>query len=197
VAGLETTADDRGTPLRRATATDVPRLTEFVWSAYGHYVDRIGRRPRPMTDDYADVIRIHQAIVALRSGEIIGVIVLRIDADGFLVDNVAVDPAHHGTGVGKLLLEFAEAAAREAGFDSIYLYTHERMTENLTLYSHIGYVEDDRRRVGAAPHVPAQDREVTSGVCASLRGPARRPRFASRAELAERRTDHADQARWK
>src|SRR3712207_8724201 len=33
-------------------------------------------------------------------------------------------------------------------FDSIYLYTHEKMTENLALYSRIGYVEYDRRSQG-------------------------------------------------
>ena len=28
---------------------------------------------------------------------------------------------------------------------SVYLYTHEKMTENLALYSKIGYTEYDRR----------------------------------------------------
>ena len=50
------------------------------------------------------------------------------DEEGFVLDNVAVDPAHEGTGVGRALLMHAEAAAREAGFDSIYLYTHELTT---------------------------------------------------------------------
>jgi ribosomal protein S18 acetylase RimI-like enzyme len=50
--------------------------------------------------------------------------------------------------VGKALLTFAEAEARRAGFDSIYLYTHEKMTENLALYARIGYVEYDRRSHG-------------------------------------------------
>jgi len=35
-----------------------------------------------------------------------------------------------------------------AGYDSIYLYTHERMTENIALYERIGYVEYDRRAHG-------------------------------------------------
>jgi ribosomal protein S18 acetylase RimI-like enzyme len=56
-------------------------------------------------------------------------------------------------GVGRALLEHAELAARDAGFDSIYLYTHERMAENLALYSRIGYVEYDRRLHGGAPIV--------------------------------------------
>ena len=77
-----------------------------------------------------------------------GVIVLAIDDEGFLIDNVAVDPAHRGQGLGKALLEFAEAKALSAGFDSIYLYTHEKMIENLALYSKIGYVEYDRRLQG-------------------------------------------------
>lgn len=75
---------------------------------------------------------------------------LGVDDEGFLLDNVAVDPAHRGSGVGRALLEHAEAAARRAGFDSIYLYTHEKMTENLALYARIGYVEYDRRSHGEA-----------------------------------------------
>jgi ribosomal protein S18 acetylase RimI-like enzyme len=61
-----------------------------------------------------------------------------------------VDPSHAGSGVGRALLEHAEAAARREGFDSIYLYTHEKMTENLELYARIGYAEYDRRLHGEA-----------------------------------------------
>jgi ribosomal protein S18 acetylase RimI-like enzyme len=136
--------------LRRAKAADVPRLTELVQAAYGHYVERLGGPPRPMTDDYADVVRRDQVTVAERSGEIVGLIVLAVGDEGFLVDNVAVDPSHQGSGVGRALLERAEGVARRAGFDSIYLYTHEKMTENLALYSRLGYVEYDRRLHGEA-----------------------------------------------
>ena len=105
--------------------------------------------PGPMTADYAEVIHNHQVTVAERQGDIVGVIVLTVTDEGFLVDNVAVHPGHRGTGLGRALLQFAEAEARRAGFDSIYLYTHEKMTENLALYARIGYVEYDRRSQGA------------------------------------------------
>jgi ribosomal protein S18 acetylase RimI-like enzyme len=131
--------------LRPATVADAPRLSEVVRSAYGHYVERLGRRPRPMTDDYADVVRNQSVTVAERDGEIVGLIVLGVGDEGFVVDNVAVDASQQGRGVGRTLLEHAEVAARDAGFDSIYLYTHELMTENQALYSKIGYVEYDRR----------------------------------------------------
>ena len=104
--------------------------------------------PRPMTDDYAEVIKNYQVTVAESHGTIVGVIVLTTNDEGFLIDNVAVAPSHRGKGLGKALLEFAESEARRAGFDSIYLYTHEKMTENLALYSRIGYVEYDRRSRG-------------------------------------------------
>jgi ribosomal protein S18 acetylase RimI-like enzyme len=136
--------------LRPAKAADVPRLTELVHAAYEHYVERLGGPPRPMTDEYGEVVRRHRVTVAERGGEIVGLIVLGVSDEGFFVDNVAVDPSHRGTGVGKALLEHAEIAARDAGFDSIYLYTHERMVENLALYSRIGYVEYDRRLHGGA-----------------------------------------------
>jgi ribosomal protein S18 acetylase RimI-like enzyme len=138
---------------RSAEATDASRVAELVDAAYGHYVERIGMLPGPMTDDYADVIRNRQVTVAERQGAIVGIIVLTVTDEGFLVDNVAVHPSYRGTGLGRALLQFAEAEAQRVGFDAIYLYTHEKMTENLALYARIGYVEYDRRSQGAFSRV--------------------------------------------
>ena len=131
-----------------ATGADAPKVAALVDAAYGHYVERIGMPPRPMTDDYTEVIANQHVTVAESHGTIVGVIVLTVAEEGFLIDNVAVDPSDRGKGLGRALLEFAEAEALRAGFDSIYLYTHEKMTENLALYSRIGYVEYDRRSQG-------------------------------------------------
>ena len=45
-----------------------------------------------MIDDYAEVVRDQPVIVAQRGLNIVGMIVLGVGDDGFLVDNVAVDP---------------------------------------------------------------------------------------------------------
>ena len=134
--------------LRTATGSDVTSVAALVDAAYGHYVERIGMLPRPMTDDYTAVIRDDQVTVAEHEGAIVGVIVLSVTDEGFLVDNVAVHPSRRGTGLGRALLQFAEGEARRAGFDAIHLYTHEQMTENLALYARIGYLEYDRRPQG-------------------------------------------------
>jgi GNAT superfamily N-acetyltransferase len=95
--------------------------------------------------DYAYEIREHQVWVVEQNGQVIGALVMCIKEEGFLLDVIAVEPFHQGTGVGRLMLEFAEAEAQRQGFDSIYLYTHEKMTENQALYKIIGYIEYDRR----------------------------------------------------
>ena len=104
--------------------------------------------PGPMTDDYNRVIRDAAVHLAERDGNIVGILVLDVNDEGFVIENVAVHPSERGKGLGRALLETAEGEARHAGFSSIYLYTHEKMTENLALYSKIGYVEFDRRSHG-------------------------------------------------
>lgn len=134
--------------LRRAVAAETPTIKRLVDAAYRHYVERIGFLPRPMNDDYAEIIHLNPVTVADRNGQVVGVIVLKTNDEGFAIDNLAVDPSFQGKGFGKLLLAFAEGEAKHAGFASIFLYTHEMMTENLALYSRIGYVEYDRRTQG-------------------------------------------------
>ena len=130
---------------RPASEADAPAIAACVNAAYRHYVERIGKPPGPMTEEYAKVIRERRVTVAESHGKAAGVLVLTVTDEGFLLENVAVDPSERGKGLGRTLLELAEAEARRAGFGSIYLYTHEKMTENLALYAKIGYVEYDRR----------------------------------------------------
>jgi N-acetylglutamate synthase-like GNAT family acetyltransferase len=59
--------------------------------------------PRPMTDDYTTVIRDRQVTVAEHDGAIVGVVVLTVTDEGFLVGNVAVHPSCRGTGLGRTL----------------------------------------------------------------------------------------------
>ena len=131
--------------IRKAVPDDAPGAAACVTSAYEHYVLRNGKVPAPMRDDYRQVIDQCDVTVAEHEGVVVGVLVLREASEGFLLDNIAVSPGHQGTGLGRRLLELAEHSAREAGYDSIYLYTQEIMVENRALYERIGYVEYARR----------------------------------------------------
>jgi len=142
-----TIASSASAVIRAAAPSDVAAITRCVCAAYLRHIERVGKQPWPMLQDYSNVIRTSQVHVAERDGRIIGVLELLVTDEGFLLDSVAVDPSAQGTGIGRLLLEFAEAEARRHGFDSIYLMTNEKMTENQALYARIGYVLFDKRSV--------------------------------------------------
>jgi GNAT superfamily N-acetyltransferase len=114
---------------RRARPEDAPAIAALVNRAYEKYVARIGQEPYPITVDYADAIARHDVWVTEDGGEIVAAHVLIAEPDGLLIDNVAVDPAHQGKGLGRQLLRFAENEARREGYTALRLYTNERMTE--------------------------------------------------------------------
>lgn len=107
--------------IRLALPDDLAKVQEIVHAAYSSYIARIGRKPGPMLDDYAALIGSGQVYVAEREGAVMGLVVLIAQDDAMLLDNVAVAPMVKGTGLGRLLLEFAERKAVEAGFPIIKL----------------------------------------------------------------------------
>jgi GNAT superfamily N-acetyltransferase len=130
--------------IRLAGLEDRPAVEAIVQSAYAPYLPRIGRKPGPMLDDYAARIDAGQVHVIESDGAIHGILVLIPRQGSMLLDNIAVRPGAQGLGHGRKLLEFAERAARDAGYESIRLYTNEAMIENIALYSRIGFVETHR-----------------------------------------------------
>lgn len=139
--------------LRRATSSDSAAVASCVCAAYLHYIERIGRQPAPMLENYAEVIGQRHVHVAAEGGAIVGVLVLQPTDEGFYLENVAVHPSARGSGVGRALLQLAEREALRQGYRSIYLATHEKMVENRALYPKIGYVEYDQRIVDGYPRV--------------------------------------------
>jgi ribosomal protein S18 acetylase RimI-like enzyme len=130
--------------IRLAVSSDVPVIEQIVEDAYRHYITRMGQPPGPMLDDYP--ARVSQgAVWVIEAGTAIaGIIVLFPRPDHLLLDNIAVDPAHQGSGLGRRLLAFAEAEALRRGYTEIRLYTHVTMIENQRLYTAIGYEETGR-----------------------------------------------------
>lgn len=132
------------TTIRPARPADVAILSELARDAYAPYVDLMGTEPAPMRTDYAALVDAHQVWVAELDGVVVGLLVLKIEPDHLLLDNVAVSAEARGTGIGRRLLAFADAYAREHGRTEVRLYTNEAMTENIAYYPRHGYVETHR-----------------------------------------------------
>lgn len=139
--------------IRPARADDRPRIEAIVEAAYSPYLQRMNRKPAPMVDDYAKRIAAGQTHVLEEDDEIVGLLVLEPGEGFLLLDNVAVDPGHHGKGHGSRLMAFTEEEARRQGFDVVELYTNEVMVENIARYRHLGYVEMKRERVAGYDRV--------------------------------------------
>ena len=77
-------------------------------------------------------------------GAILGMIILIDRPDCLMLENVAVAEAAQGRGVGRRMIDHAEAEAIWRGHQRIRLYTHITMVENQGMYAHLGYVETTR-----------------------------------------------------
>lgn len=132
--------------IRPARPADIARVAAIAEAAYSPYLARMDRRPAPMDEDYARRIAEGQAWVLEQDGEILGLLVLEDHPDYLLLDNIAVDPARHGQGIGRRLLDFTEQEARCRGHGAVELYTNEVMLENIALYERRGYVETGRKQ---------------------------------------------------
>jgi len=130
--------------IRPASIDDLPEIQRIVRDAYVKYVERIGKPPAPMLDDYRKHILAHEAWVMLNEIDMTGVLILIPHAGYLLLDNIAVDPRFQGKGIGRALIEFAEREAARRGYSEIRLFTHQKMHENLLMYPRLGYEETGR-----------------------------------------------------
>lgn len=130
--------------LRKATPEDAPAIASLTDAAYSKYIPRLGRKPQPMTADYARMAAEHPIWLLHHGQELAGLLVLEHEPAALLIYSVAVSPQYQKQGLGRRLMALAEEQARLAGYRSIRLYTNEHMLENVALYLKLGYHEDRR-----------------------------------------------------
>lgn len=133
--------------LDKATIEDIPAIQSMVNAAYSKYIERIGKPPAPMTQDWDQVIRTHEILVLRDNEQIVGSITLREDEQttSLKINNVVVNPGEQGRGYGYHMIKYAEVEAQNKGLSSVTLFTNVKMFENLGFYAKLGFVETDRR----------------------------------------------------
>lgn len=152
IAALNGIYDHRKVPsrmssvrIREAIETDVVDIQLCARQAYLKYVQRMDREPAPMHADFSAQIARGCVAVATSQTGLVGYVVAYPEGTQYMLESVAVLPGCTGQGIGKLLIEYVENTAKQAGYKTVELYTNEAMTENITMYPKLGYVEVGRK----------------------------------------------------
>ena len=125
--------------IRLASPTDAPAIRALTRSAYVKWVPVIGREPLPMQADYQQAVRQHRFDLLYLDGGLAGLIETMQQPDHWWIENIAVAPEHHGKGLGRKLLDYAECLAIEAGLKEMRLLTNQAFASNVALYQRVGY----------------------------------------------------------
>ena len=94
-------SEPRAFTTRPAGPSDAGSMRQVTTEAYQRDVNRIGRRPRPVTADCDRIAKSGHAWVAEEDGRIVGLLVLTPADDHMLLENVAVVPHAQGLGAGR------------------------------------------------------------------------------------------------
>jgi len=130
--------------IRSGLGQDQLQLERIAAEAYQQYIPVMGKKPAPMLADYAAHLAHDTVFVALDGEIVIGYAIIIGKKDGWWLENIAVDPAHAGKGVGTALIARLEGdLARQA--DYYQLYTNRLMLRNIDWYLRLGFTETGRR----------------------------------------------------
>jgi ribosomal protein S18 acetylase RimI-like enzyme len=130
--------------IRRAKPEDAARIRAIARAAYAKYVPRIGREPAPMLADFAAEIAAERVVVIETAGAVHGYLIAWPKADAYFIDNIAIDPALQGRGLGRQLIDHAAREAATLRLPALRLYTNAAMSENLLMYAKLGFIETHR-----------------------------------------------------
>lgn len=138
--------------IRRATAADVDLLVQLQAFVHAPHVAREPHRYRPTE---AAVVRrwmaeqlAREGVVVLLAGRLGYALCVLVDrpptpfthpSRALHVDQLAVDPAHQGRGIGRALMRAAEALARELGCPELDLTVRADNAGARAFYAALGY----------------------------------------------------------
>ena len=131
--------------IREATEQDIPRILELYEELTGERFDLTRHETEPV---FAEIKAMagHELLVAEEDGEVVGTMVL-IVVPNFshgalplaIVENMVVDPAHRRRRVGRALMEYAIARAREAGCYKLQLMSSTKRRLAHWFYKRLGF----------------------------------------------------------
>ena len=148
---------------RTAMLSEGEEVGRVIRAAFTPYFRTLGREfPAEGTAGYAEgwerlaaELARGDVYVALDGGRIVGAVRTQLQEKVLYIDQIAVDPARQGTGVGSWLLQRIDEVARARGLGGLSLETAQMAVANIRLYQRHGF-EIERRGPpanGVDPHI--------------------------------------------
>ncbi len=146
--------------LRRAVPDDAKAVQDLMYAAFARHVPALGRKPRPMLADYALAVRAHQFWVVTEAlpeleeepandnycaDALIAALELIEGERHLMIQAIAVRPDRQRRGLGRALMQLAEAEAKRQGRALLRLNSPEIMIESLSLCEALGFRETHRQ----------------------------------------------------
>ena len=132
--------------IRRATRDDAGDISAVLRTAFAEYrhLYTAGGYAATTPTESAVVDRLAEGPVWValdETGVTVGTASVRSGPDGVYLRGMAVDPTARGQGVGRALLETAEAHARAADAGRVWLHTTPFLDDAIALYRAAGFVD--------------------------------------------------------
>jgi len=137
--------------IRQATEEDIPRILE-LYRELAITTSEVELSWSPSPDDYRRVLAEicaapgHELLVAEDQGQVVGTMVLLIVPNlshgacpWALVENLVIGHEQRRRGLGRLLMDYAMARARDAGCCRIVLSSDKRRHEAHRFYRSLGF----------------------------------------------------------
>ena len=139
--------------IKQGGRADVDAIRQFTRKAYAKWIPLIGREPLPMNANYEQTIKTNRFDLFYQNDNLVALLETINNEDHLLIENVCVASEMQRMGIGKSILNHAEALARNAGYGSIRLDTNKLFTGNVDLYVRHGYEIDWEKPVDGGVHV--------------------------------------------
>jgi ribosomal protein S18 acetylase RimI-like enzyme len=130
--------------IRPPRGRDLQSLHYLVDSTYAPMIARLGIPDWPLRSNIPQLIHSGTLWVLESRGLIAAMIRLDVYWKYLWLELVTVLPQCQRCGFGRALIEFAQSETRNQRRSSMQLMTHERMTDAIGFYLHMGFVEVQR-----------------------------------------------------
>lgn len=128
--------------IRRAQADDAAALAAIQAGAFARNRAILGVEPLPLLTSASEIIAEKEAWLLEVDGAPVAALALEAEGEALLIWSVATAPGAEGRGHGRRLLAFAHERARADGFETLKLYTGEKLVDNVDWYRRNGFAVD-------------------------------------------------------